>query len=98
MKASRQEVEKFIDRFRTEETKKVFTEGCCYWFARILEERFRGCIYYNPIDNHFATSIGGILYDITGEIKKTSDWVMWFKYKWQEPLDTERLLKNCIYF
>lgn len=92
------EVLNFIERFQTKDTIEVFTKGCCYWFARILEERFGGCMYYNPIANHFATSIQGCLYDITGKIKTTKEWVLWFCYELDEPLDSERINKNCINF
>lgn len=53
----------FIDQFRNPGTVDVFTHGCCYWFARILEQRFafRGgyeaTLYYNPVLNHFACGV-----------------------------------------
>ena len=35
-----------------------WTDGNCWWFAEILCVRFRGEIWYNPVDNHFVTKIG----------------------------------------
>lgn len=87
---------KFIKYFQNEGTIKVFTEGCCYWFAKILSDRFLGLMMYNPIDNHFATIINTKLYDITGEIPWTKDWYEWNKYKELDSLETERIYKYCI--
>lgn len=48
-----------------------FSNGNCYWFARILTQRFHGSVYYNPKENHFCARIGSDLYDITGKIKSS---------------------------
>lgn len=48
-----------------------FSNGNCYWFARILAQRFRGSVYYNPKENHFCARIGSDLYDITGKIRSS---------------------------
>ena len=90
------EVCDFIKHFRNPGTIDVFTNGCCYWFAKILAERFDGMIMYNPIDNHFATYIKNILYDITGRIKMDNEWVDWDEYKLIDPLDSRRVIKYCI--
>lgn len=63
------EILKFIDRFRGSES--VFLRGCCYWFARILSERFldyRPVILHDPVQGHFVTRIGGNLYDVRGDV------------------------------
>ena len=46
----------FIDHFKGSEN--VFLNGCCYWFAKILELRFNDDgylvdIFHDPIENHF---------------------------------------------
>ena len=69
------EIIDFIKRFKGSED--VFLHGCCYWFARILEERFayKYCtqIIYAPIEGHFVTRIWNKnspskLYDIRGDV------------------------------
>lgn len=61
-----------------------FSNGNCYWFARILAQRFHGSVYYNPKENHFCARINDNLYDITGKIKSSyfpnyNDNMIWFK-------------------
>ena len=67
----------FIKRFSDFGPQVVdcFTEGNCYWFARILAIEFMGTIYYDPIVGHFATMIDGVMYDITGVVENTSNFV-----------------------
>lgn len=48
-----------------------FSNGNCYWFARILAQRFHGSVYYNPKENHFCARLGNDLFDITGKIKSS---------------------------
>ena len=94
------EVLVFISKFQNEGTIKTFTEGCCYWFARILKERFHGIIMYNSVDNHFASLIDTHLYDITGNISDKIEicdsWYEWDEYKKLDSLETERIYKYCI--
>ena len=101
------EILNFIKRFQNEGTVKTFTEGCCYWFAKILDERFNEFDYepqicYNPKENHFATLINFHLYDITGdlgEMKDLPDWKYWDKYQYKEDEKVfERLYRDCINF
>lgn len=64
-----EEVLNFIEKFQSPSNLELFSEIACYWFARILSERFQdSCIYYNPDRVHFATKIEDRLYDITGAI------------------------------
>lgn len=63
-----------------------FTNGCCYWFAAILKERFNGQIVYEPSIKHFACMIDDIPYDILGNCNKTYPegifhWVLWDTYE-----------------
>ena len=58
------EIRGFIERFNG--AKDTFLHGCCYWFARILYERFkdrgiqeRCCsfILYEPVEGHFLFGV-----------------------------------------
>lgn len=92
------EVITFIKHFQTPETIKVFTQGCCYWFAKILHERFENSrIVYNPVSGHFACHYDGLIYDITGCLGgPTENWFLWSVYQKVEPLDSERVRRYCI--
>ena len=51
------EVLKFIEHFKGSE--ETFLNGCCYWFAYILQERFHEHgyivdIFHDPIEGHFV--------------------------------------------
>lgn len=103
---SNEEILNFIKRFQNNGTVKTFTQGCCYWFAKILDERFNSDdpesgIWYNAIDNHFATLIGINLYDITGNlgnIREIKGWEPWNYYMCKDNLVTKRIFRDCIYF
>ena len=82
-----------------------FTQGCCYWFAFILKERFQGKIVYDPVIGHFACMIGDTAYDIRGNIDKTYgpgffnwyEWDTWELYANGEPSGArQQVIKDCI--
>lgn len=61
----------FIRRFYP--VRDFFLYGFCYYFAKILYDRFSpivpSCvIMYNMVQNHFAVLIEGCLYDASGVI------------------------------
>lgn len=89
------EIKDFIREFSSEE--KFFTEGKCFWFAVILKVRFGGKIKYHPVDNHWATEIDGVLYDVTGSIDSVGfeDWPGRFK---EDTTYYNRLISQCILF
>ena len=95
-------IEEFINKFRTPETEKVFTQGGCYWFAHILYTRFsmtlmKPEIWYNEVSDHFATMIGDKLYDITGKLKRTGNkWIKWDEYRTIEPSYSDVVIRDCI--
>lgn len=90
-------VKQFIeDNFSGNEIKKCFRYGNCYWFAKILKDRFNGEIMYLPIDNHFVCKIKGKLYDITGEVKADEKVYRWRDYQRIEPIESKRIIKQCI--
>lgn len=86
------EILNFIEVFRNESTEELFTECACYWFSRILVERFGGDIMYSPGEIHFATEIYGTLYDITGEIE-SEGYIPWESYNLS---DRDEIYESCI--
>ena len=106
-----QKVLKFIARFTANGQKKevidTFSCGCCYWFAEILWDRFsldddvEECtVLYDPIINHWACQVNGIVYDITGMIPIDSEyeWEPWCEFMYQDISLTKRLYRDCINF
>lgn len=103
MKSSKEQILDFIGNFQNEGTVKTFTEGCCYWFACILngwafmaadENTYK--IMYNQIDGHFACDINGDLYDVTGQIDYTKDWEPWVSWYLTEPAYRNVVIRDCI--
>ena len=91
----------FISQFQNPGTIKTFTEGCCYWFALILDERFKmsRCehrIMYNQVMGHFGCEIDGILYDINGEITDRENWEYWAEWFFKEPVYRKIVIRDCI--
>ena len=89
----------FIHHFQNDGTKNVFTSGCCYWFARILYERFKSeydlvKIMYDPVANHWVTQIVNRLYDITGDVTSQYHVIDWDDYS--DTIHKARLTKQCI--
>ena len=100
-KYSEKEILGFIRNFHGSE--EVFLNGCCYWFATILLDRFRGegSIQYNPIDNHFSWKYDGIYYDVSGQCDKDSKenegkWFLWEYYRHKFPFESFRIELDCI--
>jgi hypothetical protein len=94
-----QDILKFISGFRKENEKqvvKLFTEGYCYWFAYILQTMFGGVLYYLPISGHFVIQIGDYFYDIHGRYEVTEPCLNWEQYRAEDPLQYERIVKDCI--
>lgn len=99
--AIKKEILDFIQKFQNDGTIEVFTEGCCYWFTKILCERFEMSNYkteimYNQILGHFAANIEGTLYDITGEICNDEHWMSWDKFRTSEPIYSNTVINGCI--
>ena len=91
------EVLHFIDAFKggyPYEIEDTFSNGFCYWFAKILELRFNGTIYFNPDIVHFATLIESQLFDITGLIQPGDEWFNWEDYQYTH--DTSKIYYSCI--
>ena len=78
-----------------EEVIECFTSGCCWWFAHILCERFKGEMVYDEIDGHFGAMIRGRVYDITGDVTDTFRVTYWSVFQQREPNLSVRILKRC---
>lgn len=97
--ALHEEVLRFIAKFRGSED--VFLNGCCYWFARILWERFGdydAVIAYEPCEGHFVTIINGRAYDIRGDVAHLYWGKTLYAFDALEGLDSalyERLMRDC---
>lgn len=92
---------RFTDNGRREEVIDCFMNGCCYWFARMLSERFRLCspiLMYAPVENHFGTEIFGRVYDITGDVTDKYEWMQWMLYRDMEPGQRKLIREHCIMF
>lgn len=84
-----------------------FLFGNCYWYARILQERFSAWfpteIMYNQVDNHFCcrleTAAGCFYADASGVFAtgEPDGWVLWKDYINVEPLDAARVYRDCIW-
>ena len=113
MTPDRATILRFIDRFtgngQRQEVIDAFSCGCCYWFADILWNRFAFetefkedlCyLVYDPIINHWACSINGRIYDITGDISDNQEykWQDWGTFQLQDKSLTKRLYRDCINF
>lgn len=97
------EVLGFISRFTAKgcrgEVIDAFRNGCCFWFAKTLRDRFVGCdpvIMYDQIENHFGTMIDDRVYDITGDVTDEFRWMAFSKLGDKSLLD--RLVRDCICF
>ena len=82
-----------------------FLRGNCYWYARILQERFKPWfktdIMYNQIDNHFCCRLeidGREFYaDASGLIEDRHGWELWEDHIKNEPLESARVYRDCIW-
>ena len=88
---------RFIKKFSDfgNQVVECFTKGNCFWFAMVLAMEFAGEIYYDPIVGHFATMINGVMYDITGVVENTSDFVSLEEIRKDELL-WARLQRDCV--
>lgn len=97
------EVLGFISRFTAKGSRRevidAFQNGCCFWFAKTLRDRFSGSdpdIMYDQVANHFGTMIDGRVYDITGDVTSCYRWEVFAKMK--DALLVNRLIRDCIAF
>lgn len=89
----------FLEFDQLGDVRETFTSGCCYWFAKILADRFDGRIVYDSVNNHFAALTSAGIFDITGEITgdfKGHDWE-WYR-RFGDTIHAERIVRQCINF
>jgi len=103
-------VMRFISRFtnggKNQEVIETFTNGCCYWFAHILCERFYDLdawredveIMFDRIESHFGCRIDGIVYDITGDVTDKYNWATLSSVIDEDNLRAERIFRDCVDF
>lgn len=99
------EIIDFISHFSGSET--TFLYGCCYWFARILEERFimtyHTKILYEPVEGHFITAIAKNTepvryYDIRGDVTELYAGMELYTPEWlrdNEPNWYRHIMRDC---
>lgn len=74
-----------------------WTSGNCYYFAKILKDRFpEGVIFYDVTDGHFIFLYGNKYYDWTGCITPIGHLVEWNKFEKYDCLQKERIIRDCI--
>lgn len=80
-----------------------WANGNCYYFARILQDRFPdGSIYYDVIDCHFVFKHDGKYYDHTGVVKYDNDkginhyLVEWDHFDEYDSIQKKRIIRDCI--
>ena len=73
-----------------------WTTGNCFYFALILNSRFMGRIYYEPISGHFLFKAGdGNFYDWNGLYEfDTSEAFDWEYYP--DILHASRIMRDCL--
>lgn len=100
MENGSKEILNFIKHFQNEGAIKIFTEGCCYWFAYVLQSRFfdtHECrLMYNQVTGHFCDEIDGVLYDITGVLEDDGKWEEWVNFYFKEPDYGDVVVRDCI--
>ena len=97
MSANRETVLDFISNFR--DTQETFLNGCCFWFAFILQERFGGTMMYLPVENHFVQAIGKRLYDVSGDVTPKylcSQIIPWETIEQYDSSLYRKLVRDCI--
>jgi hypothetical protein len=71
-------------------------DGNCYWFARILCERFPYLkIYYMPIIGHFVAGTPSRYYDWTGLNKDKEKPILLDEIQKTDNLWYEHLMRDC---
>lgn len=95
----KEEILDFIKR-RWSGNEELFLNGNCYWFARILQERFPFLdIVYLPVEGHFVAydKIGEEIFDVTGEVHYNGPRVSLSDLASVDEVWYSRLLKDCKY-
>lgn len=92
-------VERFIQRFKSPENNQIFLNDCSYWFATILYRRFirdGAVVVFHKDTERFGTMIRGTIYDITGKISSKNGWISWLNI--QDSAEKQRITDKYIMF
>ena len=91
-----QEVLDFIHRRFPQDSN--WTSGNCYYFAKILLERFySGDIYYDVIDGHFVYGNNGEYFDYNGKVSQEGrHLIKWKNFTFYDYSQYLRILRDCI--
>lgn len=90
----------FIKNF--EGARSTFMNGCCYWFAAILQARFGGgLILYDMIDGHFVWFFENHFYDVRGDVSDQytigqKGLVYFDAYACVDPTHHARIVHDCV--
>lgn len=105
-----EEILDFINRRFPKENDCNWTTGNCFYFAKILQIRFGGEIYYDLVNGHFLFMRDGLFFDWNGWWRGsdledfsrsishgTNDSIVkWADYKDIDPLHYERIVRDVI--
>ena len=74
-----------------------WTDGNCYWFARILEMQFNLSIYYDPIPGHFVAVDEDTFtaYDWNGKYIPDNKMIGLWTLEHTDPLWFDHLMRDC---
>lgn len=90
-----EQILKFIDGLK--EAKNIFSNGYCYWFAHILQNRFGGEIWYVPAENHFYCQIKNNFYDVNGVHKTLINQAFrWEAFLLFDPKNYKTVYRDCV--
>lgn len=75
-----------------------WTNGNCYYFAVILDNRFPGGdICYDVTDGHFLyRNYSGAYYDWTGLVHPTGTVIKWKEFREYDYKQYQRIIENCV--
>ena len=80
----------------------MFTNGKCFWFAKILEDAFPGgTIYYDAVIGHFYYQYNDLFWDICGKhliLDGDSNLIEWDTLQWEDCLWAKRIKRDCVFF
>lgn len=61
---------------------EIYTKGGCYQYHKALKAVFPSAVaWYDPVEGHVYTQVGGRFFDIRGEHRKGERWVLMDDHK-----------------
>ena len=98
----KQKILNFIQKFKTRNgevsqyfIEEFFLKGNCYWFAKILSERFSGKILYDIVNNGIFDIRGDVTEECLSSVLDGSI-VEWNLYN--DTTHKERIWRDCVVF